>query len=291
MKLHVAIALSLFLAASAGAQLTVELRLDQQQYLIGEEIPVKTLIGNMSGQTALFGDTDDWLVFNLESREGRQVTKLSEPPVRLEFQLETSTVGTRRVNIQPHFSLDQPGRYQISATVRARQWGRDWTTKPVFFNLTPGNKVWESDFGVPGTPGPEMRKYALIQAHLTKQLRLYFRLSDPTEANVMGVVPIGNLVSFSKPEVQLGKGNNCHVFYQNGARTFTYVVFNPDGKLLKRQTFEMTNTRPRLGVDPDGDVLVTGGIRRQMQDDMPPAPKDEPAPLLPVPTPEPTAPK
>jgi hypothetical protein len=76
-------------------------------------------------------------------------------------------------------------------------------------------------------------------------------------------VPIGQILSFSHPEPQIDKFSNLHLIYQSWAHVFSYSVFTPDGELLKRETYDYVDTRPRLQVDGDGFVGVIGGVKRE----------------------------
>ena len=75
--------------------------------------------------------------------------------------------------------------------------------------------------------------------------------------------------SVSHPEPKLDKASNLHLVYQTGSRIFTYNVVNPGGELIKRQTYEYANSRPRLGIDDEGKVSVVGGSRRIASSDLP----------------------
>jgi hypothetical protein len=269
-------------ALVATGQVTVELSLEQGHFLPGEEVPLKVRITNRSGQTLDLGDTADWLRFFVERKDGRVVVKHSEVPVEGKFSLDSSTAGIKRVNLAPHFDLDQIGRYTVSAVLRARQWEREWTSPPKTFDVVSGRKLWEMDFGVPspttGSTTPEMRKYALLQANHLKQLKLYFRLTDVTESVVFTVFPIGPIVSFSEPEAQVDREARLHTLYQTGARAFQYTVFDPDGKIVVRQFHDYGATRPRLRPAEEGGVAVTGGMRRLSRDDLPQPERPNPNP-------------
>jgi hypothetical protein len=131
-----------------------------------------------------------------------------------------------------------------------------------------GAKFWEQDFGLPKSSDstdtvPEVRKYVLQQANYLKgKLRLYLRLTDATGTKVFRVVPIGTILSFSRPEPRIDKLSNLHLLYQNWAHSFSYTVFNPDGEVLEQQTYDYVETRPRLFVGEDGRISVQGGVRR-----------------------------
>src|SRR5262249_12414012 len=146
----------------------------------------------------------------------------------------------------------QPGRYEIVAAVRIPTWDRLVSSKPKGFDIIEGAKLWEQDVGLPGSvtasnASPEVRKYILQEANYLKtHLHLYFRLTDATGTRALRVFPIGQMVSFSRPEAQVDNLSNLHVAYQTGPRYFSYTVFNPDGDLVTRQTYEYVNSRPRL---------------------------------------------
>ncbi len=270
-------------AVSLTAQVSVELKLDQEQFLPSETLTVKVRITNLSGQTLRLGEDRDWLVFFVEGKDGQVAAQLSEAPVAGEFSVDSSTTAIKRVDLAPHFNLTRPGRYAVTSRVKIKQWGRELNSPPLHFDIIKGTKLWEQDFGVPGAPGagaasPESRKYALLQAMHLKQIKLYLRLTDAAESKVLTVYPIGPMVSFSTPETQIDKASNLHVLYQTGARSFSYSVINPDGQLIARQTHDYTATRPVLRADAEGRIIVEGGARRLTAVDLPAAEIPNPAP-------------
>jgi len=147
---------------SAGAQVTVEVLQDQDQFLQGEALLAKVRVTNRSGQILHLGDTEDWVSFSVESREGAPVTKLGEVPVAGAFTLDSSKMGTKHVDLTPYFSAMPPGRYSIIATVRIKEWDRQITSAPRHFDVIEGTHLWEQEFGVPNSAGatnssPEVR--------------------------------------------------------------------------------------------------------------------------------------
>ncbi|MEO7300667.1 MAG: hypothetical protein ABI042_19050 [Verrucomicrobiota bacterium] len=253
------------------AAVTVNVSLDQEQFLSNEELRVAVRITNRSGQTLKFGKENDWLTFTVEARDQYVVSQLSDVPVAGEFSLESSESGTKRVNITPHFDFRQSGRYQITATVKIPQWGKDIASRPVVFDIVTPTKLKEFDFGVPTTAtnaAPEMRKYILQQAIYLKQMRLYLRVTDSTGTTVFRVFPIAPMISFSKPEAQVDKESNLHVLHQTYSHSFNYSVINPDGNVIQQRTYDYTSTRPRLDTDSDGKIAVVGGALRMTANDL-----------------------
>ena len=265
--------LGVFLASTLWSvgQVSVELVLDQEQFLLNESLPVKARITNRSGQALQLGQEKDWLSFTIESRDGYFVSPIGEVPVLGEQSVESSMVASRQVDLMPYFDLSRPGRYTVTATVKLKQWNQEIPSKSKSFEIARGTKIWEQEFGVVAVDGaaPEARKYALQQANYVKRLMLYVRLTDLAERKVFKVFPAGPLVSFSKPEAQIDRASNLHLLFQSGARSFLYEVINPDGEILLRQTHDYTTTRPVLRTTEEGKTLVAGGVRRATATDIP----------------------
>ncbi|HTY87964.1 MAG TPA: hypothetical protein VMB80_10905 [Candidatus Acidoferrum sp.] len=277
-----------FLAGfSAWAQVTVEVELDQRQFLPSETLPVTVRITNRSGQPLHLGAEENWLTFSVNAEDNYAVTKLGDAPVRDEFELGSSKMATKRVNLAPYFKLTRQGSYRISATVRIPEWNRELTSPPQSFDVIDGAKLWSQTFGLPVPAGmtntvPEIRRYTLEEAnYLKSQLRMYVQVSDESESQIIRVQAIGPMVSFSQPEARLDRRNRLHVLYQSGAHVFSYTIVNPDGDILRQENYDYFTSRPRLQIDEAGNITVLGGVRRVKPDDaplvQPPAPLPPPA--------------
>ena len=226
-------------AVPAVAQLAVEVVVDQEQFLRDESVPVKVRVTNRSGQTLRLGMDNDWLGFTVDGVDSGSVTRLAEVPVKGEFILESAHVATRTVDLAPCFDLSQPGRYNVTATVRVKEWGTETSGKPQRIEVVRGTKVWEQEFGVPAVSGaPETRRYILQQANYQNRLMLYLRLADLEDNKVFRVAPLGPLVSFRRPEAQVDRNSELNVLFQTGARSFLFFVIRPDGGVAIRQAYD-----------------------------------------------------
>ena len=272
---YFALALALGSVSHGMAQVTAEVVMEQEHFLIGETIPVAVRITNRSGQALHLGEEANWLTFSLEAKDHSIVSKNGEVPVKGEFALESGKVATRRVDLAPYFFLDRPGRYQLTANVNIKVWDTTVTASPKSFDVINGAKIWSQEFGMPLPAGvtnrsPEVRRYTLEQAnYLRSQLRLYLRLSEAESGRVLKVFPIGSMVAISEPEHQIDRNNNLHVLYQHGARVYLYTMITPDGEVTVRQLHEITSARPRLLADDKGGFYVAGGARRFTSNDLP----------------------
>ena len=285
---RIGVCLGLLLASwiRLSGQVTVEVTLDQDQFLPGEALPAAIRIINRSGQALTMGAEPDWMTFSVESQEGSVVTKLSDPILGGgEFELPSAMTAIKRLNLAPHFAIDHVGRFGITATVRIKNWSSEVSSKPKFFDVIEGTRLWDQAFGLPTTNSasdvPEVRKYILQEANYGKRpLRLYLRVVDASGRPIR-VALVGMMLSFSRPEPHVDELSNLHLLYQVGPQAFSYTVYNPDGALLARQTYDYVGARPRIGVNELGKTSIIGGVRRLTREDvprsLPPSSFEEPA--------------
>lgn len=260
---------------SARAQsISVEVSFEQTAYLPHESTVAKVRITNFSGQTLVLGKDADWLKFIIEGNRGFVVPQLRPLAVQDEFKLESAKVATKYVDLAPFYDLSKPGHYNVIALVRIPQFQTTVESERVSFDLVRGSKVWEQDFGLPQREGVEaegeVRKYALIQTIHQDRLQVYVRVSNASETKVYRVFALGPMVSVSRLQPQLDRFSNLHLLYQTGSKRFLYSVVNPDGILIARETYEISDSRPMLRSGQDGRLRVTGGTRRVMPTDIPP---------------------
>jgi hypothetical protein len=268
---------ALWLAAPLAmvAQMRVELSFEQESYLPHEPMYATVVIYNSSGQNLKLGRDNDWLSFSIEPSTGGVVKQIKAPDVIGEFDLPSASRARKMVNLAEAYELTRFGRYYITAVVRVPEWGGETFTsqRPRPIGIATGVTLWESTFGLPGEQSdgpPELRKFKLVQANHRKQLSLYVRITDQSETENYSLFTLGALVGFSKPEPQMDRWSNLHVFYQDAAHTFRYFTITPDGLLLARQTWEIGESRPVMKVNSDGRISVTGGVRRVSASDLPP---------------------
>ena len=263
-------------AFRAAAQVSVEITMDQEQFLPSEAVPVAVKITNRSGQQLHLGAAADWLTFSVESTDGFIVIKNAEVPVTGEFDLESSQIGIiKRVDLQPYFQMGRHGRYKVIATLRIKDWSASVNSAPKTFDVVNGAKLWSQDFGVPGVTNsqPEVRKFTLEEAnYLRLQLRLYVRVSDQSESQVFKVTTLGQMVSFSDPDAKVDRTSQLHVLWQAGAQVFNYALINANGEVVRQEVYNNAGSRPRLVVNEQGEVAVAGGTRRMKPEDLPVVP-------------------
>ncbi len=261
-------------SGSFAQALRVELEFEQETFLPREPLYAVVRVINNSGRTLVLGNDDEWLSFSIESVDGAFVRNKKPAEVKKEFTLPSSSRATEMINLAEAFDLSKIGRYVVRASVRMPEWRETFTSKDVPFGVAAGVKLWESTFGVPAEQAqgrPELRKFQLLSANHLRQLSLYVRVTGESEEDTFTLYPIGSLHGFSKPEPQVDRWSNLHVLYQDGARSFRYNLITPDGLLLARQSWDITEgSRPTLKVDEEGHIAIFGGVRRITPNDLPP---------------------
>ncbi len=270
---HFALLCGVWLATlgCVSAQVTMELSLDQDQFLPGETLPVIVRITNRSGQTLNLGGDADWLKFAVESHDIPVVVKNGEAPVAENIVLESAHTAIKRVNIAPFFNLKNLGHYSVMATAVIKDWGRQITSAPVGFDIIHAALLSEMEFGVPLPAGvsnrpPEVRKYTLLQANYLSKLTLYFQLSEANGKHDK-IFALGPMLN-NLPDIEVDRSSQLHILYQIGAHTSCYTVIGPDGGLLKRETYQFT-AHPRLKYDEAGSLVVSGASRVETANDLP----------------------
>ena len=117
-----------------------------------------------------------------------------------------------------------------------------------------------------------------------KDVKLYVRVTDATTGATYAVFPIGPVVSFNKPQTLVDRLGQLHLLHQFGMRAYASHVISPDGVILERRTYDITDSRPALRMNDQGEVIVLGGVRRPDASDIPALtatnapPKEIPAP-------------
>lgn len=260
-------------ALAVQGQISLELSMEQKQFLPAERIPVVVRVQNNTGRTLKLGVRPDWLVFSIESLGGRGVARTRDMALDGEFDLETAERAKFTVDLAPYFDLQRPGTFRVICQMRNPVADEIIESAPAQFDIIHGTKLWSQEFGIApsgSTNGPvERRMYHLQQANHLERLRLYVRVTDATETLTYAVFPAGAMASVSRPQPVIDKDGRLHLLHQYGMRSYTYHRVEPDGMVSVRQTWEIGPRRPELRMNDSGEVIVIGGTRRVTSADIP----------------------
>lgn len=269
-RLAVLLSLPLWLF-SALAQVDLDLVLEREVFLPAEDIEIGVRIANFTGAKATFGQESNWLQFMVEGDRGRVVSKLQDPPESGEFTLEQSTRGKLRYNLTPLFSMEIPGNYRVFATLRLPS-GEVISSDSKNIEIVQGVKLSEPrEVGYTLPDGTiERRKFMLQRATFLKKVQLYARLTDSSESHTYKVIPLGNTVSFDRPEWLADRGTRFHVLHRADSTRYFYHILSPDGTIASRQLWISNGTaRPELRVNEEGEIRVFRATRESYPGDIP----------------------
>ena len=266
------------LAQVAWGQIELRLSLDREFFLAGEDLEVAVKVANFSGAPLKLGERPDWLKFSLERSDSGVVNKRSEVDESGSFTLEHATVGTLRFNLTPHFAVDRPGSYRVTAQATLPNSGEVFTSDAKTFEIVRGVQLNpDRVIGVALPDGTTVkRKFILQQVNFMRKVQLYLRITDGEETANIKVTNLGNLVSFDPPKWVVDRQNRFHVLHRVDAANSSYHLFLPDGTLDRRELYRFTASTPELRVNEAGEGAVVGGIRRPSPGDIPPLKTNRP---------------
>jgi hypothetical protein len=255
-----------FAAASlARAQIQVTAQTERTDYLLYERVDVLVTIQNL-GDSPLVLDNNEghpWLSFLVSKRDRLPVRPERESDFAA-LDLKVGETKTLRVNITPLFSFREEGQYKVEAVIDLPGEGQ-MLSQAVPFEVMRGKTVWTQIRPVDSSE----RIYSLIRfSPDSDTTRLYLRIENPSENTVYANLALGNIASYSDPEVNFDPKGDLHVLQPIALSTYLYTRADPDGKILDQTVFKSVNVRdasgslripPRLRKVEDGNVVVMGG--------------------------------
>jgi hypothetical protein len=258
--------LALFLLGTGAlqSQVLVDLSIKRVMYLAYEPLLATVRITNLSGNKLLLADVEGkkWFGFEIETLEGRPLPP-SDPNYEMEpIQVAPGDSITRTVNLTQLYPITDFGSYRVRATVYAAELSNYFSSPPLTVEITDGRLLWQQTVGTPGTTGlrESTRTISLLSHRLSERTDLYLRIEDKSSGVVYCTHRLGDIISYSKPEIMLDAENIIHVLQNNIPHEFIYSKVGLDGKILDRLSYTAPKTRPQLKRADDGTISVIGGI-------------------------------
>jgi hypothetical protein len=255
--------LGMLLAGTARAQIQVELKFARTQYVAYEPVIANVQITNLAGRDIELRDDggQQWFGFEITAAESRLLApenRLSEPPLTI----QAGQSVTRKINLTPLFPIHDLGAYHVRANVFFADLNKFFYSQRKVFHVGGARAIWERTVGVPdGTPGAGgVRTFSLLSNRFPDHTKLYVRVEDKSTGAVYSTYPLGRVIAFDEPQVELDQLNQLHVLHCAAPRTWAYSRINLNGQLIAHSKFMETKTRPRLRRAADGAIAVRGGV-------------------------------
>lgn len=263
MKFLVPPLLALSIAASAHAQIQVELKFPRVQYVAYEPVRATVKITNLAGRDIDLADGPGqrWFGFEVTANDSRLLApnvEATEPPLHI----PSGQTVTRKVNLTPIFPIQDLGPYHVRANVFFPDLNKFFYSQTKVFQVGDARPIWQRTVGIPdGMPNAgAIRTYSLLSNRFPDHTKLYVRVEDKNTGAVYSTFPLGRAIAYDEPQAELDNSNQLHVLHCAAPRTWAYSEIGLNGQMLAHSTFMETKTRPHLRRATDGSVAVRGGI-------------------------------
>ena len=249
----------LLLAISARAQIQVDLKFKRLQYIAYEPVVATMTITNLAGRDIELRDHkgQPWYGFEVTGGEGRNLPPLPHP-AEPALRIAAGTTVTRKINLTPIFPISDLGVYHVRANVFFADLNKFFYARAKVFEVTNARPIWQRTVGDPTAAG--VRTFSLMSNRFPDHTSLYVRVEDKENNLAYATYSLGRMISFDEPHAEVDRENRLHVLHCSAPRIWSYSVINPDGHLLKHETYSQARTAPRLRRTNDARVAVSGGI-------------------------------
>lgn len=264
MMFRIQLAAILFLAATAQAQIQVDLKFKRLQYIAYEPILATVTIANNSGRDIDLHDDSGqhWFGFEINAGEGRLLAPLRQEGAEPALHVEAGKTVTRKINLTALYPVHDFGAYHVRANVFFPDLNKFFYSTTKVFQVTDARPIWQKTVGVPeGMPGSgEARTYSLLSNRFVDHTSLYLRVENRDNGVVYTTYSLGRTISNEEPQAEIDRANQLHVLHCVAPRSWAYSHVGLNGELLAHSTFLETKTRPRLRRTPDDSIAVNGGM-------------------------------
>ena len=269
------------LAATAEAQIQIDLKLPRLQYIAYEPVVATVGITNLAGRDIDLRDTGGqaWFGFEITGSEGQPIAASHAPLSQAPLRIEAGKRVTQKVNLTPHYAVSEFGVYHARAYIYFADLSRFFYSPRRVFEVTGARPIWQRTVGIPEeSAGPgKTRTYSLLTNRFPDHTSLYVRVEDKDNAIVYATYSLGRIIAFGDPQAELDRQNRLHILHCSGPRIWSYSQIGLNGEELAHSSFIETKSRPGLVHDSDGAVSVRGGMAQTLPAAQPqperPAPK------------------
>ena len=252
-----------FLAASARAQIQVDLKLPRLQYIAHEPIVAKLAITNLAGRNVNLrdGEGQTWFGFEITGSEGQPIAPVTLNKSEMPLNIPAGKTVTQKINLTPLYAVHDFGAYRVRAHVYLADLSKFFYSQTKVFQVTDARPVWQKTVGIPegSRASGNTRTYSLLSNRFPDHTALYVRVEDKSIGVVYATYSLGRIIGFEEPKAELDRANQLHILHCAAPRNWIYSRVGLNGELLAHSAFIESKTRPRLRHTSDGGVTVFGG--------------------------------
>ena len=264
MIFRILLAALVFVAATARAQIQVDLSFKRIQYIAHEPILATVRIVNNSGRDIDLHDDSGqpWFGFEINAGEGRLLAPLSRESNDPPLHIESGKTVTRKINLTALYPVHDLGAYHVRANVFFPDLNKFFYSATKVVQVGDARPIWQKTVGVPdGQPrAGDIRTYSLLSNRFLDHTSLYVRVENRDTGVVYTTYSLGRIIASEDPLAEIDQANQLHVLHCAAPRTWAYSHVGLNGELLAHSTFLETKTRPHFRRGPDGVVAIRGGM-------------------------------
>jgi len=263
MKLSALLVGSGLLAATAAAQIQVDLKLPRLQYIAYEPVVANLVVTNLAGRDVDLHDENGqgWFGFEVTGSEGQPIAPVSTDKSQAPLNIATGKRVTQKINLTPLYGVHDFGTYRVRAHIYFADLNKFFYSQTKVFEVTDARPIWQKTVGVPegSSASSGARTYSLMTNRFPDHTSLYVRVEDKESGVVYATYSLGRIIAFDEPQAEFDRANQLHVLYCAAPRNWSYARVGLNGELMSHAAFAETKTRPRLTHAADGAVMVRGG--------------------------------
>jgi hypothetical protein len=249
-------------ATTLYAQINVNIRMNNSQFLSGESLLVGLNITNNSGNNLELCNIErvKWIDFVIKRENGQPAIPRGKNSFG-SVKIINGQAMSRSFDIASMFNMKEPGNYSVSIIIRTSgdvQSG--YASNRILFSVSNARPDWSQKVGVPGKPGVT-REYRVTNFTNPRKSQLYTQVIDCKTGISIKTQPLGEALLFRKPQAAVDKMQNLHVLYLANPQFYVLARVDINGNLINRELFiRGDGGDPRLMSFGDGSVKVAGGI-------------------------------
>ncbi len=264
-KLIVVVCLLLITKTVMG-QIALKLELSQKDYLQYDKVYAKVTMDNYSGTPIVFGSAEQLkgsLSFHIETPD-KSVEFLIDEKITPNIEnmiLRPGFGATVTVPISKYYDMKTRGRYRVKAIIKHVRLPNAYQSNTMTCMVVKGITMYERKIGVPDVLNEggqiALRKYRLVSYY--NGADTVFNLVVEDEANIYAVRKVGFQTGSLVPVCEIDAFSNIHILNQVSTKIFSYLSFDYNGKLLKREIYDRVGTM-RFVRTKSAMIKVQGGV-------------------------------
>jgi hypothetical protein len=256
-------------ARQSHAQISATLRFAHETYLAGEPVVATLTVNNQAGRdiTLKAGVTEEnWCLIQLNAMRGEAPTHRTNTPVVPPLFIPAGESVSRSIPLHEFFELPGSGQYRAKVSISYGAARAQFVTPTAFFNVDPGHKIWSTSVGVPEGPKNQgiPRIFSVFSLQRREGMFLYAKLENQEDGFYYPPYFLGRMLAAVAPQMQTDRENNLYVLH--AASDDNYILSQVDvatgrsGQAVYRSKTPRAG-RPSLLRQPDGRLVITGGVR------------------------------